>query len=66
MAIASPVLREEDACKGIVAVIILFTAPLLPVAMATGHSGPATAGQCPVVGLLRATELFRRPFKALT
>lgn len=32
---------EEAACKGIVAVVILFTAPSPPVAMATGHSGPA-------------------------
>lgn len=36
--------------------------------MATGHSGPATslAWQCPMVELLGATELFGRPFKALT
>ena len=34
---------EEAACKGIVAVVILFTAPSPPVAMATGHSGPATS-----------------------
>lgn len=32
---------EEAACKGIVAVVILFTAPSPPVAVATGHSGPA-------------------------
>lgn len=34
---------DEAACKGIVAVVILFTAPSPPVAMATGHSGPATS-----------------------
>lgn len=43
MAIASSGLREEAACKGIVAVVILFTAPLPPVAMTTGHSGPASS-----------------------
>jgi hypothetical protein len=43
IATASPELREEAACKGIVAVVILFTAPLPPVAMATSHSGPASS-----------------------
>lgn len=39
-----PALSEKEAaCEGIVAVVILFTAPAPPVAMATGHSGPATS-----------------------